>query len=286
LFSALESPAARVGVSTAGLAGDSGMGSSFHFLLLQGEARARLFADYEHLRTTRGLIRAAPRLTLTDATHLMSPHLGLDLRSVPPPFHPVARNSDGIYGATLRLMDPDAYVAHLPWAAEHRPPARGFDQLDPHRRPLDFDLADLVLLCLQGAPFLPGTRKSEERLLAVGRHLQGLAALPTGDLEEWLLLRRAQQLGRLSETIAERLDQAENPPQAWVSDLETVLEGLASTLGDPAFVAPADLAESSDRPTRAQRLIGRYGALLEAWPALFACARHRSQEGTRVAEPA
>jgi hypothetical protein len=49
----------------------------------------------------------------------MSYCMGLDNRSLLPPFLPVGRNEDGVFGVTLGLTDENALFAHLPYGVIH-----------------------------------------------------------------------------------------------------------------------------------------------------------------------
>jgi hypothetical protein len=122
LITAFSRGRGRVVVTSAGVAGDSGMGAPLSFLWLQGAARERLLENYESHRTTRAVHHGADVATVSNTQFLMTLHAAFDVRATIPPFSPVLRNEDGAFGNMLRTCAPESYIAFLPWSVEHAPP--------------------------------------------------------------------------------------------------------------------------------------------------------------------
>lgn len=91
----LRAAGGRIRVTTAGVAGDSGMGASSYFLYLRNESRSRLHATratYTAALSGGPVLRSVTRPTITPGSVCMGLNLGLDLRS---PLPPRSRPSSG-----------------------------------------------------------------------------------------------------------------------------------------------------------------------------------------------
>lgn len=281
----------RVRVTLSGLVGDSGIGSADALLSLVGPSRERLLASeatYRAASIGREVFRAVPRPTVGEVTLCMAPAIGLDNRDLLPPFFPVRRNQDGLFGLTARLASDDMLTGLLPHALLHAPP-------EPRRFPPDeiwagaaaFHIADVVMDAL--VSLLPvHAPPDQERLSAMGRRLREIASLPAGDFREHVEAGRCYRLGRRAAALEQLLHEHDDRPAYWARDVHRQLGALRqAALRDDADV-PVDLAEGRD-PAAARgltrRLVLRYGQLLEAWPALVDGARRLRARGVRVAEP-
>jgi hypothetical protein len=282
----------RVVATMNGLVGDSGMGSTAAYLLLRGASHRRLIASeaaYRSACASRAVVRAVSRPTISDGSFCMSGFLGLDQRATLPPFFPVRRNSDGILGVTLRRSVEDGLFGLLPWVLVHNPPeprrAAADDIWHARSRPL---LYDIVIASLLSCRFGAGETSTESRLRALGRHLTALGSLAAADYEEVLRLYRSRQLSALMTSLEERLRVYGEAFAPWVKDVTKSLETLQATLSDAEAIVPVDLI--GDRGAAralalSQRLIYRYGRLLDAWPELISAARRLRDRGESPAVP-
>src|SRR3984893_18480950 len=100
---------ARVLVTQTGLVGDAGTPNLPAMSRLTGESWARLVASessYRDAMNGRRMSRGMVRLTITDNPFLSTgPAVAIDGRKLLPAFFPVLRNSDGIFGLTLRTTN-------------------------------------------------------------------------------------------------------------------------------------------------------------------------------------
>jgi len=127
LLRRLRHNAGRVLTTQLGIAGDAATGSLAHYLMLPVTARKRLLsseAHYRHAIASRQVLRGVSTTLISDSPFCMSFALGLDHRELLPPFAPLGRNEDGIFGLLLKRAFRDGYTAFLPWTVAHRPPAR------------------------------------------------------------------------------------------------------------------------------------------------------------------
>ena len=97
----------RVAITLPGLVGDSGMASPRYLLTLTGASRERLVASPDAYRSafrSREVLRTVRRPTISAGSFCMTTFLGFDNRSLLPPFFPVQRNSDGVFGLLLQKV--------------------------------------------------------------------------------------------------------------------------------------------------------------------------------------
>ncbi len=123
----LQSGEGRVVVTYAGVSGDSGFAAPTRALLMTGTSRDRLWNSENYYRDacrSRSLCRVVPQLTVTDNVWGTSTAMGLDARAMLPPFLPLFRNQDAVFGLSILLTNGKSYFGHLPWAVRHEPGER------------------------------------------------------------------------------------------------------------------------------------------------------------------
>jgi hypothetical protein len=272
----------RVLVTSAGVAGDSGMASSLYFLWLDGAARQQLLENYELYRSTRAVHRSADVTTISNTAFFMTPHAAFDVRDTIPPFPPVLRNADGAFGSILRTCAPESYVAFLPWSVEHSP---------PETRPPDFDQVlrfvgsvranDILRDLVHAYEPSPGVNDAEVRLRALGQYLIALGTMPATDFDAFLRQQIAATVGRRIDRLTRVVERESGQPVAWAQDCVAVATaGLRALTEDELVVADISGTTADERHRRFQRLLYRFGRLIDAWPALLEAAK-----GQRVGEP-
>jgi hypothetical protein len=258
------------------------MGLVLSFLSLEGQARERLLEDYEAHRVTRAVHRSVDVATVSSTPLLMTTHVGFDVRATIPPFSPVLRNEDGVFGNLLRMCAAESYIAFLPWRVEHAP---------ADARTVDFDHAlesithvrfnDIICDLVRAYEPSPGVADPAKRLSAFGRYLAALGVMPPADFNSFVRYQIMVAVGRRIEGLTRAVDQNGGKPERWAEDCAIVMaEGLRVLTEDELVVADIPGATAGERHGRFQRLLLRYGRLLDAWPTLLDAAKH-----LRVAEP-
>jgi len=127
LLQKLADEASHIAVTFAGISGDSGMHKHWQRLCLDGDSYQQLIEDeysYREKLCTRQIFRGTSQFTISDTPFCMGGNIGLDSSRLLPPFMPVQRNEDGIFGLLLYLCFPKACQGHLPYAIRHVPPNR------------------------------------------------------------------------------------------------------------------------------------------------------------------
>jgi hypothetical protein len=274
LLAAFSRGRGRVVVTSAGMAGDSGMGGPLSFLWLQGADRERLLEDYESYRVTRAVHRGAGVATVSNTQFLMTPHVAFDVRGTIPPFSPVLRNEDGAFADMLRTCEPESCTAFLPWSVEHAPPNRRAGDFDQVLRSVGRAHANGIIRDLaRGYEPAPGVTDPAMRLRSFGRYLTALGAMSPADFDALVRYQITVTVGRRIEMLTRAIDLNSGQPEQWAEDCATVMaEGLRVLTEDALVVADIPGDTPDERHRRFQRLLHRFGRVIDAWPALLEAA--------------
>ncbi|WP_456424593.1 HAD-IIIC family phosphatase [Rhodocaloribacter sp.] len=289
--------AARVGVTLNGLAGDCGWGAPFGFwgapmgyLLLEGDSHRRLVrseAAYRAAVTSRNLVRAVPRPTLSDGTLAMTTFAGYDLRAVLPPFMPVARGQDVVFGRMVDAGAPGASFLHLPWVMPHRPvEERRFWPGEIFRTAAGVDVAKVMMACLDG--FAGDAADPTAAMRALGAHLAEVGGRPLPDFDAFVRERLRAMNTRFLARLDERLREDGPGAPFWAENLRRYRSMLARAMDAPEYAVPLDLRRGRDASAaRAtlRRLVRRFGELTAVWPEMLAVARRLRLKGRGLALP-
>jgi hypothetical protein len=296
----LRSPATTVAVTFNGLFGDCGWGAPFGwwnaplgYLLLDDASHERLVRsapEYRSACTSRELLRVVRRPTLSDAACSMSTFAGFDHRRPLPPFMPVQRGSDIIFGATLWRCCGDRCAGHVPAALLHDPvPARRFAPGEIVRTASGFDTAKMILLCLaEGEADCDGPEAGDS-MVATGRRLMEIGGQSAPDFAAFLRERMAGVNERLAAQLEDRLGACGATPAFWASDVRRYVSILRQATRRDDYAVPLDLVDGrgfAEARVLAQHLVVKFGELLCWWPAMVETARQLRDRGERLATPA
>jgi hypothetical protein len=262
----------RVRTTSLGTVGDPGLGSMGGLLVaLDARERAELLRNegiYRAAVMGRRLLRAAPVHLITQSASCFGVNLGLDGTGLLPPFMPLWRSEDSVFGTLLRLAD--AHVGLLPQAILHEPAPR--DRSNPLGRP---------------------RRTAHQVNSHIVRLLRSMGSLASGGIEMTLRTAGAYlyELGGDAETFENlvsrqvRIEAAMDLQQAEARLRErgttrTYRQHLAAIARDAAAAATTrhtrvtELDGRSKRPLHDLRKLARsFGQLTAAWPDIFAAAR-------------
>ena len=284
----IESGRAHVPVTATGTHGDAGSGMPPAIRLLDHASRARLTESEDTYRTlslSRHVQRGVTVRTISSSPYLMTIGAGFDNRTILPPFFPVLRGEDTIYGFTLGACREGARIGHLPFTLEHSP-AEGrhvagdaITQFAEH--PAWFEL---VVACVQSYVPSPGVG-TEEQIRGLSRHFAEIATLAPADFEEFLLLWLWRMKALVMARLTQDLEEFEARSKAWGQDVRQYLERLRGSLAQRTYLMPPELANSFPAGARKQMqlLIGSFASLLEWWPPMVEAARSLGASGLDLA---
>jgi hypothetical protein len=280
----------RVVVTAAGVAGDSGMGSSLYFLALDGVSRTRLLRTertYRHTLETHQVVRAVTRPTVCDGAYCMALNLGLDNRRLLPPFMPVQRNQDGIFAVLARACLGDGFFGFLPWVLRHAPPARPRSaQAGSWRGAVRLHSGQMIQALLGAVPRCSDPSNPAQNLRDLGKGVTAMACLPMADFEELVCLQVWDQMSKQASRLAAQLRQFGGQPDFWARDVRQLLAVLGEELTQDRAAIPWDLRDGDDDRSAAERfrrLVLRLGQLLQVWPDMVEAARDLRARGVRPA---
>lgn len=275
-----------------GIAGDSGMSSGVYLLALQGPSRERLVSDarwYQQAMTHRRLWRAVTRPTICPGAYCTAVNLGLDNRWLLPPFLPVQRNQDGVFGALLRSCAPDGCFGFLPWLLRHEPSGpRTVCGEDLERHGCRLHSGQIVQTLVRAAGrSVPGPDRGKN-LAGLGRTLAAWAAEPAGAFLEMIRHPLREYIAGLASHLGSQLHWSGGRPRFWAADVERMLAGWPCHLTSQEFGLPTDLIAAfgiEQALPALQRVVYRLGELLQVWPDLVAAAAGLKARGIRLAQP-
>jgi hypothetical protein len=254
-------------------------GASWQWLTRSQEAYQQALQSWQQVRYVN-------HLTLSRSSEFYTIASGFDGRRPLPPFIPVQRREDVLFGLMLACCTNDAYVAHLSTMITHgrvdREPASDQDA----RETIDF--ATLVEICILSFPTPIGPVDDVTRWRRLGRHLEEIGSFAPADFAHWM----RRELRGHSESLLQQLEQraATCPPDRafWARDLRQVITISRRSLERNDCFLPRGLASGrspADTQALAQRLLTAYGQLVRYWPDLLEKTRALRRRGIRLARP-
>jgi hypothetical protein len=278
----------RVRVTMNGLVGDSGMYSTTPLQTSTSAAtRMRLTSSantYYAALSSREVVRQVLCPTISHTSPLMAGFMGLDNRELLPPFLPVERNEDGVFGHVLNRCFDHCYSTHLPWALLHAP------ALQRSYQPVSaatIRISDVVIACLSSWSASRSLRSHDDCLRAIGQHLVQQSSLRTDDFLEVV---RAGVWNRASDVISRLellLERFRDSPDYWRHDLARQLHGLHHAVARQEYPLPTDLrrvCQPSEVPEAMRDIVGKFGQLLYWWPTIVESVKSLAKKGVLLGQ--
>ena len=279
----------RVAVTQNGLIGDCGFGGCSPYLVFKGALREDLHRSEQTYRlatASREISQTVLAPTISEGAFCMSYALGLDHRTLLPPFFPVRRNPDGVFGVLLRACFEDALFGHVPVQVVHEPPEcrsyRGSVWSAPR-----LAVNAIIVQCVKAVDFGPVT-DGTRRMRMLGQHLVDVASAGPAEflafVRERVLINAQHQVSSLQGL----LKTYDRKPAYWAADCDRYIADLLRVSVEPDAGIPADLLDGTGR-TRdealalAKQLVQQFGDLLIAWPDIVAAARQLRTQDIRLA---
>ena len=270
-------PQSRVLITLCGSLGDPGTASGQWAFELKEGSRQRFMGDPAHYRqniTERNCWLGSPQFQLSPSFAVMSAVTAIDGTAPVPPYFPLFRNEDLLFGSMLQQLHPQGLVADLPWAVPHLPlEKRRWDRsklfqpagLGFHR----FSDAQLVSHCMK----LP--LEQERRQREFSDLFYTLSETPdpllSRMMEEQLMLERSARIHKLTQGLEEAGDQA---PAYWRQDILAIIQANQKGLMEPGSVRFADFPKSQAQPLElAKRMWHSYADALYNWQSIVGAAK-------------
>lgn len=281
-------PAWRVRATWSGLAGDAGTYCPYRLLFATGPTRDRLASAENRFRLaffSREVVRSVRCATVTDEPWFMGYCATLDNTALLPPFVPFGTNEDGLFGAMLRMCDPNAFIGQVPVGIVHDS-ARG-PTYDDRRIPSASDLRITDVLLQLSRMYTDGCVSAvpEERLRGLGRHLIECGRL---EVRAWraLLTRLGVEAKRRLLVAADSTLASGFPyPVYWRAALRRYQQAVLESLLSPTFYVPVDYQTCStidQSLARFQADVAAFGEALIAWPDVWEMGRQHVASHTNA----
>lgn len=263
-----------VRMTQTGVIGDSGFGFPGAMLFLHGDARERLVASrrvYRAALVGSGTLRSYPRTVFCSSPFCMSTHFALDNRVIMPPFMPVGRNADGVFGWLFWRCSSDGLTAFLPLVIRH---ARPRDAAGRRIALVGASTCSSLLLQLMGSISSRGIVGTEAHLINVGVGLESLGRLRAAAFREFVRGQHACFVAAQAQRLQELLRSGSGLPRFWQDDIIAHLCALSEppTRDDGAVCADLLYKAGDDHLTRLQQVVTQFGRLLQWWPQIWCAA--------------
>jgi hypothetical protein len=209
-----------------------------------------------------------------------------DHRDLLPPFLPLGRGQDTLFGALLDMIAPTHYVAYLPYTVAHRPELPRLGALQA--RHLRVHLFHAVLFCVGSLARMAMPPDRAAALQTIGRHLRDVGSkMPVAELADFIRQRARERTLEDLADCAELLRHFGFRPAYWARDLEAYMSLRREAMTVEDFAVPSDLAcpdwSRTEVLAHTQEIIRQYGELLLAWPDMTEAAKQLKAQGVRLA---
>lgn len=261
----------RVAVASFGSFGHSGMPSSHVILGLRHRLRETYQNDAEYLLSVESseVLRVARNLTVGFVPTFMSMAFACDNSALLPPFFPMKRSMDGVWGISCALTDPNMAFAQLPIAVYHDP---AYDR--PHLRASAVEYRPRfaeylrVLLLAWGASSVPDC--PSDRLRRLGVYLQDLSELTSKQFQCYFRESWIDVVGSQIAQLESLVHDFQGVPGEWARDVESYVSSALAWGQQVDLPMPVDIDGEADVILR---LLSRFGGTLLEWSKMRAIAR-------------
>jgi hypothetical protein len=273
-----------------GLLGDAAIDDPLQYFVQGPETLAALTSSEELYRNAlknRMILRGARSYLITKELECMSYCMALNHKDLLPPFLPVQRAEEMVFGSLLMRCVPGALFGVAPRAILHRPqPARSFAPEAAFDRAGKFTLGELINVLITTASVHGVSRR--DRLLSAGEQLKSIARLDDDDLAERLRKCMEPSLVFQIQQLELALQKLHPVPEFLANDTLRLRDGCLSALNQRDCTVPYDFERlwlPQECRVRFRQLIGRFASLLEEWPALMDAANSLRARGVQLFNP-
>jgi hypothetical protein len=262
----------------AGLAGDAGTYCPHRLLFSAAPLRDHLWAHrstFMTALTSREVSRIGATRIVTHDCSCMATCMGLANNTLVPPFMPIGRNEDGLFGAMLAACDRSVVFGHVPLGIIHdsdRPSERAGTQM---LSATQTRLSELIMSL--------GLRPSSSEVAAapaaamrrVGQAMGELGQMNIRDLQERVMAVTVEARGR---ELAQASRAADHPrcPDYWREGLNEYRRHFLRSMARPEFFLPVEfhrLGSVEAGYGALREFLQAFGFLVASWPELWQRAR-------------
>ena len=282
----------QVSVTTNGYVGDCGWGTPTRYFTLRGSSLkhfTRSEAAYRVGCASREVVQYVDQLTITKKTErMMGGCYGLDNRTLTPPFIPIGRGEDHIFGRMVSRYFRDAHFAYLPQIVLHAPvdPRKFWNgEISRSASGIDFPtFFDSLLDAFEEKSFC---HNSKDNLILLGKRFKELGQMPESDFEEYVRQNVTRKTHSIISELESQVEKPNHSPEYWGKDVRKFLEIKREALTQAEFIIPLDLLYGhgyQDALRLIQQLVLKYGQLLQGWPELLDITKYLLNENHQIAK--
>jgi len=264
----------RVVATVSGIHGDSGVGSPRDSLLMSFDSPEL----YKAAIKNKLILRYVNSPTVTNRPFFMSMCACLDNRVMLPPFFPVGRNQDGIFGSATITCIPNSFIGYVPWVVRHDSiPKREYK--DGEVSIWRFRISEMINLLLENfsrANILNNSLKDSERYEIVGKYLENFSKQEPDVFIESLRKLCVPRLDEYTNYLRRLIILKRDAVPQQLKDISDCIENIELTKRKDDFCIPEELLKIEDINESiklAKSLIFKYGALLRFWPEIHYAAK-------------
>lgn len=283
----------HVRATFAGIVGDSGIGKSCFYLFCEEPSIKRLTVSEELYRAAMmsgQVLRTVTKPTVSVGGHCAGANVGLDNRTLLPPFMPVQRGEDTVFGKLLWGSFWTDYVGFIPSViVHHSPNIRSLSSPLLWNELTALMTNDIIgtVISLFYTQSLRGYPGGGSGLEALGIYLTELGQMAPQDFQEVIRIALWQSIAPRLIRLEKHREKHAHKASYWAKDLERCLNAQRLALAEESFGTPVDLIpqDGTTGVPSLQRLVLALGELLRYWPRIVEAAAHLSRRGEKLAQP-
>jgi hypothetical protein len=276
----LSSGIGRVVATMSGVVGDSGAYSADWILRTPFQTKARLWqssAVFQYAFGGRDVLALVNRPTISHGHFSVGYSIGICNDGLLPPFVPIGRGEDGLFGKFVESSSKFNFFGHIPVGVFH-------DALTTRRYEVNrgFRFCDLIR-CLVNS-LSPTKLDVRGYLLDLGQRLLDIAQLPAPEFNENLTNAVLKEKSKNLRALRAHLVDDRCPPY-WRHEVERLVEASVSTALECEFCEPLEFVPmgSNDAKLAARGLLEKVAKLIYSWPDIFDAALELRRRDIRLA---
>jgi hypothetical protein len=293
IVSSLIEGQAFVATTYNGLVGDSATYSSLEWPMHpSSETRWRWYRAIANgpraQQVTREVIRQVTAPTICHGGLSIGAFIGLDNRRLLPPFMPLFRNSDGVFGAILARLD-GHYCAHLPISLLHAPPSSTLEWARQHPAANlkswtpGLRVSEILAACISTWRVTLPAISADAKLKSLGQFLINLGSLETAAFQNVVRTALLTTASRYALQIEHLISQNGDLEPAWKPELRRRLDELRRSVEETAYYHPLDVDHGSpEKVTALKEFVHSFGMLLNWWPHFVEATRFLRQRDRQL----
>jgi len=226
---------------------------------------------YEIARSTRWVQEIVHDHVVTDSPFCMTYALGIDNTVLMPPFLPLRRDTDGVFGFLVKCMYPGDYTMLLPFAVKHLPGTpRVLAEGAVWRDTCVITEADIIRELFSRFAVALDENSPDQVLVHLGRSLQAHSSVSATHFQE-LIIKVIQTLLARRYSYYESLLDGSILSDARIEDLDKATRALSSACVQSSFEISSGkhrCALDASGVADLQKLCRLCGDILESWPTI------------------